>query len=438
MTRLFCIVLCAAAVRAGDPPQEGIVGLEARVQIEMQFQGRPMSRPATVRQVAVAIGEGGLFLTAPLPADTQYLRLFEPGSTEGLEAEIVETDESFALVRCEEADRSVVPFARDWAPKAGDRIHWVGVLPGAVGKWRVVTKEATVDLLLFDDPAGADAIYSDPPFHGPVAARGALVLDAAGRAVGIVGSRQAAESEGGTGARGQGGTLPIVRLVAAFAPYLEGAAGNRGALGIAVEALSERLAEALGLKGAAGVVVTEVTPGSGAEKGGIRPQDILASVGGAPTGTPALLRAALRGKGAGEQVKVEGFRVGASGTEPFACEVTLGAPEESAAKERLRAARFGFVAEPIPPAVRRAQNLPADLAGLHVRRVTPGGPAALGRPTPLRRGDVLLKVGDAEVRDLPSLEAALAAAPDGTPIALFVRRGQETRFVEVTPEPPAD
>ncbi len=83
----------------------------------------------------------------------------------------------------------------------------------------------------------------------------------------------------------------------------------------------------------------------------------------------------------------------------------------------------------------RAQfGLDADVQGVHVRRVTRGSPAAMARPTGLRRGDVILKVGDLTISSVDALKEVLKAIPSGTPAIFFVRHAGDTRFVEITPE----
>jgi len=122
------------------------------------------------------------------------------------------------------------------------------------------------------------------------------------------------------------------------------------------------------------------------------------------------------------------------GTGAMNVDATLTARVDPDKVERYRARRYGFVAEPVTPAVRTSMGLPADLAGLHVRRVSPGSPAALAQPTPLRRGDIVLKVGDTATPDLDALRQTLEAVPTGKSVTLFVRHSTETRFVEIRPE----
>lgn len=427
-------LLAAAATAQSDA---SVVGVQARATLVREFQGRAMQFPINLRQVGICIGEEGLVLTAAFGAEPESVRVFLPGSTEPLDAEVLESDDTFAILRVEGLDLEPTKFDTDWVPRPGEALVWIGLLPGASGQWTVVRKAATVDALLKDAPGGATDLYSDPPFQGPVAVRSALVLNGEGRPAGLVVARAEEEEGGGGGGRGmraQGAGLPVVRPASAFAHLLGGSAGKHGVLGVSVETLGQKIAEALGLAGLQGVLVTQVTPGSAAEKAGIQAQDVVVKIDGMAIPAPSALKAALRGKAAGTVVRVELVRTGDVGPKTLEIEATLSEREEDAAKERHRSERLGFTAEPLTAALRRAQNLGADVQGVAVRRVVPGGPASLARPTPLRRGDLILKVGETAVPDLAALKAALDTLPLGKPATLFVRNGAETRFVEITPE----
>jgi S1-C subfamily serine protease len=310
------------------------------------------------------------------------------------------------------------------------------MLAGNAGRWTPVVAEGRVDAILKDDAAATPAIYSDPPFNGPVATLCALVLNGQGDAVGIVTQRRN-RNEGAGGRRGmmrQAQGIPVVTPVAAFAQYLVGEAKKRGVIGVTVEALAPKVAEAMGIEGKRGVIVTQVTPGSGAAAAGLEAQDILTSVGGMAVGDPAGLQKALRGKAPGTEIEIVLLRMSDAGPVEKTVKVKLTAREEADKSQRFHAKRFGFRAEPLTADVRRAQQLPAELEGVHVRRVTPGSPAAMGRPSALRRGDVILRVGQVPIPDMKALQEALKAVPNGTPVSLFVRNGKDTRFVEIKPE----
>jgi len=433
---ILLLLGCAALAAAQDAApaaatRAGVVGVQARRSFNMR--GRDMNMMS--RAVGIVIGEDGLVLTANLGERPENVRVFEAGRTEGLDAEVLESDESFSLLRVSGLDTEPVTFRQDWTPRVGDPLTWVGLLPGPLGRWTPVSRASRVDAVIEDGASGV-RVYSDPPFNGAIVAACALVRDGEGRAVGAIYVETEAQDEGRPrmGMGGRAPALPFVCPAARFAQYLSGAPGSRGVLGVVGEELAAKVAEAMGLAGTRGVLVTQVTPGSGADRAGIRPQDIVTQVAGAPTPTLPALQEALRAKKAGEIVAVDVVRLGGEKPLPLALEGKLTARETSDPSQRLRARRFGFVAEPLTADQRREQGLTDDVVGLYVRRVTPGGPAALARPTPLRRGDIILKVGDRETKDLDALRAALAAVADGAPASLFVRNQAETRFVEIRPE----
>ncbi|MHC4957035.1 MAG: PDZ domain-containing protein [Planctomycetota bacterium] len=429
LTILGLVAALAAAQEASklDRAKAAIVGVQAQRTIEM----RGRSFPTRVQQAGVLIGKG-IVLTPALGNDAQDVKVHVAGGGEPLDAEVLDSDTSYSILSVEGAPDVKLEFVRDWKPAPGQKLVWIGVL-GPAGKWTPVAREASVDALIDDDTG--PLVYSDPPFSGPVLAGGGIVLNAAGDAIGLIGVKRN-ERQGGNARRmmrRQTG-LPVVFPAARFAAYLDAGAGQRGVLGITAETLSAKVAEAMGLEKTRGVIVTQVTPGSAAQAAGIEAQDIIVSVAGKDVGDLNGLMQALRGKKAGETVKVKIVRLADTGKVDKELEATLTAREKTERSDRLRAQRFGFTAEPLTDAVRRSYQLPADLQGVHVRRVVAGGAAAMGRPTPLRRGDVILKVGQAPVGDIAALRKALKAAENGKPVTLFVRHATETRFVEMTPE----
>jgi serine protease Do len=61
-------------------------------------------------------------------------------------------------------------------------------------------------------------------------------------------------------------------------------------------------------------------------------------------------------------------------------------------------------------------------------RVEPGQP---GDRAGLRAGDTVLKFGDKEVQDFATLAALVADAEPGTKVPLEIRRGEETKVLEL-------
>ena len=445
MRMLASLLLLLSPALAGEleqsvlrSAQKSMVGVQGRVMRTFTFRGQTRSQRVPARLAGVVIGEGRI-LTGPLGDDPQSLKVFVPGTEDGIDAEVEESGPDFSVITAEGLTAVPLSFNKDWNPAIGEKLVWVGMLSGSLGKWNLIAKSAQVDVLIKDEQTNTLDVYSDPPFGGPLLVQNAPVFNREGQPIGVLIVRRAAAGGGG-GRRGGGRQpgLPVIRLASAFSDWLDGSVQRRAVLGVSVEPLGEAVAEALGLTGTPAVVVTQVTPGSGADKAGLRAQDMITHMDGKPMPNGEALRAALRGKAAGDKVTIVYLRDAGEGPQKAEVEATLSARDAQAAKERHRARRFGFVAQPLTDAVRRDQNLPADVSGVYVRRVTRGGPAGLGRPTPLRRGDVILKVGEDPAPDLESLKALLAGLPDGKAATFFVRNGTNTRFVEITPEKPSE
>jgi serine protease Do len=90
------------------------------------------------------------------------------------------------------------------------------------------------------------------------------------------------------------------------------AAGPKGeGLGVTVESLSEEMAQAYGLRGRTGVVVTGVASGGAAEAAGIREGDVLLEVNRRRVGSLEEFKSAVAALKPGEAVPVQIERVGA-------------------------------------------------------------------------------------------------------------------------------
>lgn len=85
---------------------------------------------------------------------------------------------------------------------------------------------------------------------------------------------------------------------------------QRGLLGIFIEDISSRQAEALGLPAAEGIHITRVSPGSGADDAGLREGDVIVSIQGVKTRTMAEMQEQVGRFRPGNELKVEYIRNG--------------------------------------------------------------------------------------------------------------------------------
>ncbi|KFN46257.1 hypothetical protein N790_08765 [Arenimonas malthae CC-JY-1] len=200
--------------------------------------------------------------------------------------------------------------------------------------------------------------------------------------------------------------------------------------GVEVQPVTATLARDLGLP-ASGFRITRVYPGSPLAAGGARVGDLLSAVEG------VALRAAnedsddgfhqrVRDLAIGAKVRFDGFRDGKA--QSF--DVTLAeSPANTSALRTLALTRLRAQTREMGFYDRAARRLPASQQGVVVDGVEAGGPAGLAH---LQGGDVIVRLGEQDVRDLAGLQAALDAAlakGNGRVIPVQVLRGQETRIL---------
>ena len=205
-------------------------------------------------------------------------------------------------------------------------------------------------------------------------------------------------------------------------------------LGIETQVLTTDLADALGVHGKKGVRITQVTPGSTAEKAGLRVGDILLKLDGQviAASTPAdqeLFDNLVRVYRIGAQIELEGLRNG----EPFKITaVTERQPKVTAELPEFKDDRFEFTVREISLKERIDDKLGLDLKGVRISAVQNAGWAALAG---LAVGDVLVAVNGEPVDSVAAAREKLLRLRETKPsrVQFFVRHGARTAFVEVEP-----
>ncbi len=205
-------------------------------------------------------------------------------------------------------------------------------------------------------------------------------------------------------------------------------------LGIDTQVISADLASALGIVGSKGVRVTQVHPGSNADKAGLKTGDLLLKLDGEviPTSRPEesdVFAAMIRQYRIGTEVTL-GIRRDAADLE---IKVPLEAsPEGTAELDSFESVALEFNVRDLGQADRVRERLADDFSGVLVTAVTPAGWAALGG---LSAGDILVSLDGQRVESVESLKPILEelAKNQRSPVVLFVRRGITTRYVELEP-----
>ncbi|MES2660506.1 MAG: PDZ domain-containing protein [Verrucomicrobiota bacterium] len=205
-------------------------------------------------------------------------------------------------------------------------------------------------------------------------------------------------------------------------------------IGIDTQVISSDLAEALGVPGSKGVRVTQVHPGSSAEKAGLKTGDLLLKLDGTviPTSRPEesdVFASLIRQYKIGSEVTLSVRR----GAESLDIKVPLDAsPEGTSELDAHDCETLEFNSRDIGQSDRVSEKLPDDFKGVLITAVTPAGWAALGG---LAAGDLLISIDGKPVDSIEALKPILADLEKNlrSPIVLFIRRGITTRYIELEP-----
>jgi S1-C subfamily serine protease len=211
---------------------------------------------------------------------------------------------------------------------------------------------------------------------------------------------------------------------------------RRGQLGIVVQKVSNDIAASLGLKSARGVIVSQIQPGSAAERAGIKQGDVITNLNGVTVDEPNVFRNTIASTQPGSTVTMTVSRNGQEQQIKAALgefKAEKGEDDENApatgTSDKTQTGKLGLGVQPLTPEIARQLELPAGTQGLVVSEVDPSGPAA---DAGIEEGDVIVSVNQQPVRSMAELKASIDRS--GTrPVLLLVNRTGTTLFVTVKP-----
>ena len=194
-------------------------------------------------------------------------------------------------------------------------------------------------------------------------------------------------------------------------------------IGLELAETDEALRAQLDLGENPGVVVVAVTPEGVADRSGIKPNDVVKSLGKAPVRSINQARTKLLGLGK-EPLEVGLIRGGRL------VHLSLAGPEHGAGfSPELTEFWIGVPITQVDATLRsQLPDLPAD-AGLVANEVVPESPAAKAG---VKKFDILVKLGDKPLKDAEALIAQVQAAGD-KPTSLELLRGGKPVSVTITP-----
>ena len=187
---------------------------------------------------------------------------------------------------------------------------------------------------------------------------------------------------------------------------------------------------ALGSKDLRGFRITQVYPGTEAAKAGFKVGDVLTGMNGSALNASRIqdaevLKRRIENMSVGEDGE---FKVVRDGKEMSIKVVLQETPNTAAEAKTASNTVLEFKVRSIVFSDRIENRWPEDQKGVIVTEVTRGGWASLAG---LDSGDLILRIQEKPVDDIPAFEAMTKTLDEGRPetVSVFVRRGYRTSYV---------
>lgn len=204
---------------------------------------------------------------------------------------------------------------------------------------------------------------------------------------------------------------------------------TRGRIGVTIQEVTRELAESFGLAKASGALISGVEKGGPADKAGIRASDVILKFGGKTVDSSSDLPRMVAAAKPGSKVPVVVWRKGntlevlvAIGEIKDSSKKVAQAEEASDAQSQS-VLRLGLRVKELTDEQKAELQVEGGLLVVDVK----GAAARIE----LQRGDVILAVGNMEIRSVAQFNDILKRVPPGRSIALLVRRNDGTIYIPV-------
>ncbi len=339
------------------------------------------------------------------------------------EAKVIGTDEKtdLAVLKIEATDLQPAPLGNSDAVEVG---QWVLAIGSPFNYHQTVTagivsaKGRAVGVADYEDFIQTDAAINPGNSGGPL-------VNLHGEVIGI---NTAIASRSG-GFNGLGFSIPSNMVHTIYDAIVKHGHVQRGKLGVLIQELDKGLSQSFGFDSTDGVLVGDVLPNSPAHEAGLQQGDIIVSLNEKNVKGLRKLRNAIAATAPGTPIQLGVFREGRH----LNVEVTLVKLEDQIVPEELEekspeeldlSEELGLNVETLSE--EQADKLNIDMEGVLINSVQPG---SIADRVQLRRGNVILSVGNTRVHTSDDFRAAMAKGNLEQGVRLQILTGSVRRFV---------
>jgi serine protease Do len=332
------------------------------------------------------------------------------GDESEFDAQVIGRDPStdIALLKLKtDHDLPIAKLGNSGALKVG---QWVVAIGSPFGLERTVTagivsaKGRVIGSGPYDDFIQTDASINPGNSGGPL-------INMQGEVVGI---NTAIVASG----QGIGFAIPIDLAKGIISQLKAEGEVTRGWLGVAIQDLSQEMAEYYGIDQEKGVFVANVFKGDPADEAGIQPKDIIIAVNGKTIETSRQLTGMIAKFDVGATAAITVLRNGKEKT----IKVKLGKRDDERLAvrkpEQEQAEELGIRVSDMTPELARRFNI-SETAGVIVDGVDADSKAAAAN---VRVGDIIKEINHQEIENVKAYRAALSEIKPGKSVNLFIWR----------------
>ncbi|ETD72899.1 peptidase [Pelistega indica] len=256
---------------------------------------------------------------------------------------------------------------------------------------------------------------------------GGPLIDLAGKVVGV--NSQIYTRSGGF--MGISFSIPINEAMKIVEQLKSTGTVQRGRIGVMIGEVKKEVADALGLKDTKGALVSNVEPGSPAEKAGIKSGDVIVSFAGKTINKWNDLPRLVGMTKPGTQSDITVWRRGKEITVPVTLDQTAADKKVTATGENNadNASQFDKLGLSVTELTDAQKQKFRVNNGVVVNDVE-----GLAQDVGLRKDDIILAINDKDIMSVKQFQNEVKQLPANKAAALLIRREDLTQWVTVTPK----